>query len=324
MSNTHRNRNRDDYLQRVSQFVIKSDNCPNIGNIEGKTSPSKVYSDGLNFEHIYSTQNQAPSRRWDPAIKAVTSAAKAHMSNSNSALEIGMHVGQRVFVESTSRMIPGLEKSIDNLRIYFAVNNLYVKKKICRVLFSFFYTYWKRRELDPSEKGISNQRYSLPVYDENSFDLYIPTMSLITHVLLCAICYGSTGDFDPDFLSNTAKNCFFTQILEVLFYRFCFYLMRVPCKILDLFAMSGYKYLGLCVNTLLGLVIVRFGYIFRIYHVIFLWTACATSYFLLKTMANLIPMDAIYMDPKRHIIISLSALVHFLTILYLCETKILN
>merc|ERR1711937_893763 len=130
-------------------------------------------------------------------------------------------------------MVPGLEKSLINLKIYFAVNNLYVKRKICRVLLSFFHTDWKRTELDSSEKGISSQRFDSPMYDENSFDLYIPTMSLITYVLLCAICYGSTGDFDPDFLSYTAKSCFFSQILEVLFYRFCFYLMRVPCKFLD-------------------------------------------------------------------------------------------
>jgi len=323
-SNRLYNINKNNPNQKLSGSVSEINICSKSKTLMEKNPPMKNYYTSVNAEESDSIQNQVLPPSWNPAVKAVASAAKVHMSNPNAALEISMGVGQRFLAKGTSCMVPGFERVMINLRIYFAVNNQYVKRKIYRVLFSFFYTHWKRMELDPTERGISLHKYALPLYDDNSFDLYIPTMSLVTYVLLCAICYGSSGNFDPDFLSFTAKSCFVSQVIEVLFDRLGFYVMQAPCEFLDLFAVTGYKYLGLCVNILLGLLLVRLGYGHRAYYVIFVWTACATSYFMLKTMTNIIPKETAPTGPKRHFMVWLFAVCHFVTMWYLCETKILT
>ncbi len=52
----------------------------------------------------------------------------------------------RTFVTSyTAKLIPGLETFMNTFRKYFAVDNGYVKRKMVRVLFSFFCKNWSRK-----------------------------------------------------------------------------------------------------------------------------------------------------------------------------------
>lgn len=181
--------------------------------------------------------------------------------------------------------------------------------------------YLVTKESDPTERGAGLNKYALPLYDDNAFDLYIPSMSLVTYVLLCATCYGSFGTFDPDFLSHTATKCFVTQIVEVFLGRFAFYIMKVPCVVWDLFAVTGYKYLGLCMNMMVGLLLACWGYGHKGYYVTFIWTATAASYFMLKTMANIIPIKTTSTGPKKHLIVWLFAVSQYVTMWFLGETK---
>mmetsp|Transcript_37144 Transcript_37144/g.64120 ORF Transcript_37144/g.64120 Transcript_37144/m.64120 type:complete len:124 (-) Transcript_37144:98-469(-) len=51
--------------------------------------------------------------------------------------------------------------------------------------------------------------------------------------------------------------------------------------LLDLTANTGYKYVGLCINMVVGMVLGRW-----VYRIAMLWTGSMTSYFMLKTLAN--------------------------------------
>ncbi len=111
--------------------------------------------------------------------------------------------------------------------------------------------------------------YALPINDDNAPDLYIPFMSLITYVLLCALCYGTAGQFDPEVILNVTTKCIIIQFMEVCLFKFGVYMIiggssgststlgkdgnTTTLSFMDLFSFTGYKYLALTCNMLIGL-----------------------------------------------------------------------
>ena len=168
--------------------------------------------------------------------------------------------------------------------------------------------------------------YQLPVHDECAPDLYLPIMSGITYVLLSALLYGTAGQFNPEVIPSVTTQCFITQALEVAAIRLGFYLMQSQVAVLDLFSYTGYKYLGLCVNMMAGII---FGHCFgfsagaRGYYVTFLWTATAASYCMLKTMANNIPLQTAPQGPKREVMVIAFAASQFAAMWFVSQTKFL-
>jgi hypothetical protein len=149
-------------------------------------------------------------------------------------------------------------------------------------------------------------------------------MSLVTYCLLCALCYGTAGKFNPEVIADVTTKCFLTQILEVLIIRFGFYMMDTSVALLDLFAYTGYKYLGLTVNMLFGIMFGFFeGFGRTGFYVTFFWTASAAAFFMLKTMANNIPRKTSATGPKREFMVIAFALSQFATMWLVSNTKFL-
>lgn len=166
--------------------------------------------------------------------------------------------------------------------------------------------------------------FALPNCDENAPDLYLPSMSLITYVLLCALCYGNAGKFSPEVIPDVTTKCMVTQVLEVLAIRFGFNMMQAPVAILDLLSCTGYKYLGLCVNMLVGLALSQLNLGHRGYYITFMWTASAAFFFMLKTMANNIPVVTAATGPKRDVMVVSFAASQFATMWFVSQTKFLK
>lgn len=260
---------------------------------------------------------------WNPAVAASVMGAAAS-GNTDAMMGVAESMGKQFLETGWARAVPGLEKSMVTLRVYFAVDNNYVKKKMGRILMPFLFKSWKRVECEPTgaDPGVS---YALPHSDTNAPDLYIPAMSLITYVLLCALCYGTAGKFDPDVLPDVTSKCFICQVLEVMLIRFGFYLMDAPVSILDLFSYTGYKYLGLSMNMFIGLTLGHFvGYGHRAYYISFLWTASAIAYFILKVMANNIPRITSATGPKREFMVLGMAASQIATCWFVSQTKFLE
>jgi protein transport protein YIF1 len=298
----------------------------------------------------------APSL-WNPAAAATTLAAAAAASgmSNQDMLGAGFDIGESLFQKGTARMIPGLETFMLSLRSYFAVDNRYVLNKIKKLLFPFLPSSssstsrtmgWKRQQNGAkyTPEGLAVPQYDLPTADENAPDLYIPTMSLITYVLLCALCYGNAGQFNPEVIPNVTTKCIVTQLLEVVCMRFIgFYLMQISppaCPtMLDLCSYTGYKYLGLCINMMIGLLVSHFGFGARAFYVTFLWTATAASYVMLKIMANNLPHNSsnnnnsVMMSgsggggggsgPKREVMVLVFGASQFATMWFVSQTKFL-
>ena len=183
------------------------------------------------------------------------------------------------------------------------------------------------KEVAPtSDNVIPPLVYQLPMHDECAPDLYLPIMSGITYVLLSALLYGTAGQFNPEVIPSVTTQCFITQVLEVAAIRLGFYLMQSQVAVLDLFSYTGYKYLGLCISMIAGIV---FGHCFgfsagaRGYYVTFLWTATAASYCMLKTMANNIPLQTAPQGPKREVMVICFAASQFATMWFVSQTKFL-
>merc|ERR1719356_393956 len=261
---------------------------------------------------------------WNPAVAMAASAAVSGGNvNSSAAMNLAETMGKQFIETGWAKAVPGLERSMLTLRPYFAVDNSYVKRKMTKVLFPFVYREWARREVEPNPDG--SFTYAMPHGDDNAPDLYIPSMSLLTYVLLCALCYGNAGKFDPKVLPDVCSKCVVTQILEIIAIRVGFYLMQAPISVLDLFSYTGYKYLGLCVNMLMGISVgylLEYGH--RAYYFTYLWTATAVSYFILKVMANCIPRKTAAQGPKRQVMVLVFAASQFATCWFVSQTKFLE
>lgn len=181
------------------------------------------------------------------------------------------------------------------------------------------------KQTDPvSGQALTTVSYATPIQDDNAYDLYIPLMALITYVLLCALCYGTAGEFNPEVLPDVTTKCFVTQVLEVIAIRVGFYTMQVQTAWLDLFSLTGYKYLGLCINMLVGLALSQLGYGHRAYYITFVWTVAAIMYFVLKTMSNNIPRHTSATGPKREFMVIGFAGSQLATMWFMSQTKFLS
>jgi protein transport protein YIF1 len=168
--------------------------------------------------------------------------------------------------------------------------------------------------------------YHLPLHDDCAPDLYLPLMAGITYVLLSALLYGTAGKFNPEVIPDVCTKCFLTQILEVLALWLGFYMMRAATNIavLDLFCYTGYKYQGLCMNMLVGLLLSHLGINgTRAYYVMFLYTGSAAFYFMLKTTANAIPLQLPHGTPPREMMVLAFGASQFATMWLVGQTKFL-
>jgi len=82
--------------------------------------------------------------------------------------------------------------------------------------------------------------------DVDDPDLYIPSMSYVTYILVYGVQRGMISDFRPEVLSSTASFALVLLILEVGAAKVGFYLAGKTTPVLGIVANCGYKYVGVC------------------------------------------------------------------------------
>jgi len=180
--------------------------------------------------------------------------------------------------ENISRYI-----SIADLRYYFNVNNSYVINKLKILLCPYIHSNYPRQSVPKPDTG---EIVPLPPRDDiNAPDLYIPTMAFVTYVLIVGLTYGLNNRFSPDLLGTTASLALIVLLLEILVIKLGFYLLntRFSIPIFDIVAFCGYKFVGIVVNTTIGMILGRF-----LYYVAFIYTSFSMAYFMLRTLRLLI------------------------------------
>lgn len=97
--------------------------------------------------------------------------------------------------------------------------------------------------------GSSSARQT-PVEDHRSFDLYIPLMAIITFATLAGYIKGIHNDqpLTADFFLQAFSSMLFWLVFEVIAIKIGRYVLGLPLEfaVLDLVALCGYKYVGVC------------------------------------------------------------------------------
>ena len=177
-------------------------------------------------------------------------------------------------------------------KYYFAVNHRYVLKKLSVILMPFINRVWGRqRGMDPGQfEGTGSDdatTYLPPKDDVNAPDLYIPLMAFMTYVLLVGFVFGVQNKFEAPVLAKYSSKGLGVLSLEVLLIKLGLYLINArPTPWLDVIAYRGYKFVGVVLTMLLGLVHQK------LYYPIMLYSASAMAIFLMRSHRRIIlPRD---------------------------------
>ena len=147
-----------------------------------------------------------------------------------------------------------------------------------------------------------SHKWAVPKDDPNAPDLYIPLMSFITYVLLVGYCKGANNKFTPEVLIQAVWRCLLLQLTECIVFKFGVNSLQSNIQFLDTFAYSGYKYLGLC----LGLIVLVLGK--TVYLVTTLILGLSLGYFIMKTLAAVIPVTSNIGSRREIMILALASL----------------
>lgn len=199
--------------------------------------------------------------------------------------QMGLHMGKTAFDAGQQYMEQNLNRwvNVASLKHYFNVSNSYVISKLWLVLFPWRHRPWSRQQR-LSHNGQDGQ-YLPPRDDVNSPDMYIPSMAMVTYVLLSTLLAGLRQNFHPELFGVTATTTFAIVIFEILMLRLAMYLLSISneSQLLDLVAYSGYKFVGVIVTLLISEIWNRGGGTGGwIGWTLFLYTFFANAFFLVS------------------------------------------
>lgn len=125
-------------------------------------------------------------------------------------------------------------------------------------------------------------------------------MSFITYVLMYGLTKGLGSEaFSPDIIIQAIWRCLILQLLESCLIKFGTNLLSVPIPFLDVFSYTGYKYVPLCVITLSKMLNGWLGGIVALY------SSAMLAYFILKSVAAVIPAAAVSSNESMRLAIVL-------------------
>lgn len=190
---------------------------------------------------------------------------------SNLAMAYGSSLasqGKEMMDKNLDRFIP-----ISKLKYYFAVDTVYVGKKLGLLVFPYMHENW--------EVSYQQDTPVAPRFDINAPDLYIPVMGFITYILVAGLALGTQNRFSPEILGIQASSALVWLIIEVLSVLLSLYLVTVNTDLttIDLVAFSGYKYVGMIVGVVAGLLFGRTGY-----YLTLLWCCISIFVFMIRTL----------------------------------------
>jgi len=212
-----------------------------------------------------STQQQMPSHQAIPGMELL----------SNNLFRNVFEQGMKDITGRTANMLPTeMKKSLSSIKYYFAVDQTYVIKKLCLLLFPFRPRNWSL--------GYSADEPVPPKLDTNAPDYYIPLMSAITYVLVAGFVLGTQNRFTPEQLGMHASSVLVWNIIENCILSLIFYILNVKSKLrtLDLIAYCGYKYVGMIAALSLYLA----THSLFVYRCALFYVGISISYFLMKCL----------------------------------------
>ncbi|XP_028921145.1 protein YIF1B [Ornithorhynchus anatinus] len=225
------------------------------------------------FDDTSSGQGRGFPARPPPPGAGYASPPQAFLSEpmSNFAVAYGSSLasqGKEIVDKNINRFIP-----VNKLKYYFAVDTVYVGKKLGLLVFPYMHQDW--------EVQYQQDTPVAPRFDINAPDLYIPAMAFITYILVAGLALGTQDRFSPDALGLQASSALAWLIVEVLAILLSLYLVTVNTDLttIDLLAFSGYKYVGMIGGVVTGLLFGKVGY-----YLVLSWCCVAIFVFTIRTL----------------------------------------
>ncbi|XP_008255467.1 protein YIF1B isoform X2 [Oryctolagus cuniculus] len=237
----------------------------------GMADPHQLFDDTSSAQSRGYGAHRAPGSLGYPTAPA--SAQDAFLTDpvSNMAMAYGSSLaaqGKELVDKNIDRFIP-----VTKLKYYFAVDTLYVGKKLGLLVFPYLHQDW--------EVQYQQDTPVAPRFDVNAPDLYIPAMAFITYILVAGLALGTQDRFSPDLLGLQASSALAWLTLEVLAILLSLYLVTVNTDLttIDLVAFLGYKYVGMIGGVLMGLLFGRIGY-----YLVLGWCCVSIFVFMIRTL----------------------------------------
>lgn len=250
---------------------------------------------GYGYQDPPSYDSQVPGNpQRTPQQSGSASGANApnpfNMLQNNPMAAAGLSAGSNFLNNNVKAHLTGVTAFWGSLRYYFDVNNQYVKNKLKAVLMPFRHSSFQREVEDEDRHS-----FKPPALDVNAPDLYIPVMAFITFVLVTGLLKGTRMSFTPEVLGDVVTASLVTQTLEVLLLKGALFTVGASAlPFMDLVCYTGYKYVGLIINTTVGILMGGLPY-----YIALLATGAAMAFFMLKTLLAAIPITSPSAQAKR-------------------------
>ncbi|XP_066098315.1 protein YIF1B isoform X4 [Saccopteryx bilineata] len=237
----------------------------------GMADPHQLFDDTSSAQSQgYGAQRGSSGLGYPPA-SALPQTAFLADPVSNMAMAYGSSLaaqGKELVDKNIDRFIP-----VTKLKYYFAVDTLYVGKKLGLLFFPYLHQDW--------EVQYQQDTPVAPRFDVNAPDLYIPAMAFITYILVAGLALGTQDRFSPDLLGLQASSALAWLTLEVLAILLSLYLVTVNTDLttIDLVAFLGYKYVGMIGGVLMGLLFGKIGY-----YLVLGWCCVSIFVFMIRTL----------------------------------------
>lgn len=139
-----------------------------------------------------------------------------------------LEIGKKALATGTNIVNKMDKVSFKRLRKYFSVDDTFVMKKILLLLFPYNNSDW-------SENIDSDTNLGKP-------ELYIPTMSYISYIVLRSIYMGIKHKFTPENIGLILTRTALLEFVFILLTKLSGYFMDVPFNFFSLLSYFGYKY----------------------------------------------------------------------------------
>lgn len=215
-------------------------------------------------------------------------------------------IGQSYIDRSVGRFAPGL-------KLYFAVDTNYVLHKLWILLLPYSHKDWS---VQYSSEQIQ------PKQDVNVPDLYIPTMSFVTYILLTGLVLGTQNRFSPEHLGMNASSLLAWLVAEVLLIWLSFFLARVTSQLswLDILAYCSYKYVSMIVSVTASIIGGSTAY-----YIALIWTTMAIAYFEVQTLRLRVQPDVtVGASRTRNYLLLVIAILQPLLVLWLTWSLVMH
>jgi len=179
--------------------------------------------------------------------------------------------------------------SIVRLKHYFDVDNIYVGKKLAKILLPFVHTNW-------TVVGNNDNEPPKPRLDVNANDLYIPLMAIITYILVAGWILGTQDRFSPEelgLISSSLLAWLFAENLIVMLTKYVIS-MSHALTVWDVLSYTGYKYVGMIVCLFAYAIGESF-----VYYCVLGYTSLAVVFFLIRSVKSYVLDSSTYEEGRK-------------------------